>query len=242
MKRCPKCNSTYSDETLKFCLTDGTPLLEADGEETVAFSKEENRELRINIPEKETASIEAPVTRVNETPGKRGIGTFLLGALAAFLLLCLVGFGALAIYFVGFSDSGNTSKLETEDTPDLASNTSKEKIKNGEETPTDIDEPPESPAPVKSETPEKPATPQASPTGNPLVSNATVNSPADGFLALRSLPNHKTGKRIAKIPHGAKLTVGGCLKRIKIGKRYGRWCRASYAGKSGWIFDAWITR
>ena len=27
MKVCPKCNSTYSDETLNFCLTDGVPLV-----------------------------------------------------------------------------------------------------------------------------------------------------------------------------------------------------------------------
>jgi hypothetical protein len=27
MKRCPSCNSTYSDMTLDFCLTDGTPLI-----------------------------------------------------------------------------------------------------------------------------------------------------------------------------------------------------------------------
>src|ERR1043165_674011 len=27
MKVCPKCNSSYSDETLNFCLTDGVPLV-----------------------------------------------------------------------------------------------------------------------------------------------------------------------------------------------------------------------
>jgi flagellar basal body-associated protein FliL len=26
VKRCPKCRSTFTDETLNFCLTDGTPL------------------------------------------------------------------------------------------------------------------------------------------------------------------------------------------------------------------------
>jgi hypothetical protein len=29
MKICPKCHSSYSDETLNFCLTDGTPLVKA---------------------------------------------------------------------------------------------------------------------------------------------------------------------------------------------------------------------
>ncbi len=27
MKRCPKCNSTYTDDMLSYCLTDGTPLV-----------------------------------------------------------------------------------------------------------------------------------------------------------------------------------------------------------------------
>jgi hypothetical protein len=31
MKVCPKCNSSYSDETLNFCLTDGVPLVAEEG-------------------------------------------------------------------------------------------------------------------------------------------------------------------------------------------------------------------
>ena len=30
MKRCPNCNRTYTDDSLSFCLADGTPLLSAD--------------------------------------------------------------------------------------------------------------------------------------------------------------------------------------------------------------------
>ncbi|HQU82099.1 MAG TPA: hypothetical protein PKY59_03190 [Pyrinomonadaceae bacterium] len=38
MKVCPKCNSSYSDETLNFCLSDGSPLV-ADGTSTSEFSQ-----------------------------------------------------------------------------------------------------------------------------------------------------------------------------------------------------------
>jgi ketosteroid isomerase-like protein len=31
MKRCPKCQSTYTDDTLRFCLQDGTPLVSVSG-------------------------------------------------------------------------------------------------------------------------------------------------------------------------------------------------------------------
>jgi hypothetical protein len=32
VKRCPKCQSTYTDQSLNFCLTDGTPLLLSGGD------------------------------------------------------------------------------------------------------------------------------------------------------------------------------------------------------------------
>src|SRR5437868_5312614 len=33
VKRCPQCGSTYTDQTLSFCLSDGSPLeIEGDGE------------------------------------------------------------------------------------------------------------------------------------------------------------------------------------------------------------------
>jgi len=40
MKRCPKCNSQYSDATLSFCLQDGTPLVDVkqSSVDTVAFN------------------------------------------------------------------------------------------------------------------------------------------------------------------------------------------------------------
>src|SRR5262245_54648085 len=41
MKRCPKCNSQYSDATLSFCLQDGTPLVDVkqSSVDTVAFAR-----------------------------------------------------------------------------------------------------------------------------------------------------------------------------------------------------------
>ena len=41
MKRCPKCNSQYSDATLSFCLQDGTPLVEVrqSSVDTVSFTR-----------------------------------------------------------------------------------------------------------------------------------------------------------------------------------------------------------
>ena len=44
MKRCPKCGQTYSDDSLNFCLTDGTALTTLSGDiPTVVIPREEKR-------------------------------------------------------------------------------------------------------------------------------------------------------------------------------------------------------
>jgi hypothetical protein len=76
---------------------------------------------------------------------------------------------------------------------------------------------------------------------NPGVVTARVNSPADGFLALRSSPSSDHGDRIAKIPHGSIVTIQNCERdRVKIGSRTGRWCMITWSGYDGWVFDAWL--
>ena len=74
----------------------------------------------------------------------------------------------------------------------------------------------------------------------PADNTARANSPRDGFLALRSEPNSETGERIAKIPHGAIVTVIACPKPSNIGKMAGRWCQITYNGQSGWAFDKFM--
>ena len=64
----------------------------------------------------------------------------------------------------------------------------------------------------------------------------TVESPRDGFLALRSEPSVKTGVRLAKIPHATVLTLGEC--RATGGEHI--WCRTSFQGKTGWIAKRYV--
>ncbi len=69
----------------------------------------------------------------------------------------------------------------------------------------------------------------------------TVNSPRDGFLALRSEPNHRSGSQLRRIPHGTALMLGACVPNLQtIDGRKGRWCQVQYEGETGWIFTAWI--
>ena len=43
MKQCPNCKNTYTDESLKFCLADGTELISlTDAEKTIAINSHDN--------------------------------------------------------------------------------------------------------------------------------------------------------------------------------------------------------
>lgn len=77
--------------------------------------------------------------------------------------------------------------------------------------------------------------------GNVVV---TVDSPRDGFLALKSEPCvAPCGTLLAKIPHGTRLSLGDCRDTLEVAdRRRGRWCSTSYRGQSGWIFDGFVIR
>ena len=66
-----------------------------------------------------------------------------------------------------------------------------------------------------------------------------VNTPGDGYLALRSEPSAQRGQRLLKIPHGTMLTLGRC---VAVAGDDRRWCRTSYAGKTGWVFERYLRR
>jgi hypothetical protein len=101
--------------------------------------------------------------------------------------------------------------------------------------------------PVKTQAP-KPETAKQDPVKPPPVKpepvkqapaqRGTVNTPGDGFLALRTDPSIRIGSRLAKIPHGTKLDLGECTNDSS----GGRWCRTRYGGQSGWVFDRYVVR
>lgn len=65
---------------------------------------------------------------------------------------------------------------------------------------------------------------------------ARVHTPGDGFLALRSEPSAQEGFRLNKIPHGTSVTLESCAPS---NIRY-HWCRTTYQGQSGWVFDRYL--
>jgi hypothetical protein len=223
MKQCPVCKATYADETLNFCLSDGSTLFAMVDEEPTRVVSSGGNPVRIDVA-RETSPIFTPsVTSNQSAPGGSSKTVSLLVGLLALVILAFAGFAA----FMLLKPDDNT-KSNTTGTPTI-SQTPDDEIAKLKKQVEDLKNQ-KSPTPV-------PTIPARKETGN----TARVSSPSDGFLALRSEPNSETGYRIAQIPDGASVNVAGCQSfSVKIGRRTGRWCQVEYGGQSGWAFDAFL--
>ncbi len=111
MKQCPNCQTKYTDDTLKFCLQDGTPLVSPANSETemptVAFTDSETlvsprRVERLDVPVENLnsqdwqPSLETKVSVFE--PEQKKPNTFFIVALTAIVTLLLFG-GAVGTWF-----------------------------------------------------------------------------------------------------------------------------------------------
>ena len=78
MKTCPACKTQYTDDTLRFCLQDGTPLV---------FPLETEIPTVVN----DQPAWESQVTRVAAAPRKKGPRMAIIVAAAALAILALIG-------------------------------------------------------------------------------------------------------------------------------------------------------
>ncbi|MBK9173724.1 MAG: hypothetical protein IPM28_12110 [Chloracidobacterium sp.] len=233
MKRCPKCGTTYTDETLRYCLADGTGLTALQTEEPTLVSS--HREgVRVDITESVPAT--SPSIGVTDSNKSGVIFKILIAvALLGVLGIAILGVaGAIFFYTSGLSGADQTNVRQTSPTP-VSTTPDREKEKLQKEL-----------ADLQKKLEEQNNSTSNSDTfsedelGSPVT--ATVNSPKDGFLALRNLPTHEFGERIAKIPHGDQVEILGCDDEyVVIAERRGRWCLATWKTQAGWVFDAWLT-
>lgn len=235
MKLCPKCNTRYSDDSLRFCLTDGTSLIPtSSAEKTVEMSGGTNQ-MRLDIPMQSVPTVVSPVKTQTEAV-RSGINPwFIFLPLLAFLFLIVVGllgYILLKPETVVVSNTSTPTPTATA-TPDKETAALKEELESLKKQIEDQKNPSKNDSATRS-----------FPTQNPpaaVAQIARVNSPNDGFLALRNAPDAEIGDRLAKIPHGTSVEIIGCQKKSMIvSNRRGRWCRANYNGQSGWVFDAWL--
>lgn len=243
MMQCPVCKTTYTDTTLRYCLADGATLTDLSDEQPTIVSThaDETIDMRQGSPVRVDIRGEPPPVH-RPAPSSRGSSSGILKVLvvivAVGILAVLAAAAGIFIYLnrngpetVSIADNKNTRTApspvpsprvsETDELRDQIANLEKllnEQKKNSQ--PANI--------------------PLSMPKQSSTTTPARVNSPGDGFLALRTLPNSEFGERILKIPHGATVSVGGCGPVVKPVNRSGRWCQASYNGYSGWVFDGYL--
>lgn len=218
MKRCPTCNQTFGDENA-FCLDDGTPLLGNIGNEGFGGFQPSGEMPTQYIPRPQNTS-----AHVLPNSGKWVFPV--VGILCG--LVVVLGF--FAFFRETSSEKAVVSQQYTEP---------REANKNTESRPTRQVEAP--PLPLQPLPPPPSPPPSVNQLAYPVV---TVNSPRDGYLALKSEPCiAPCGTTLLKIPHRTRLTLGTCKNNFEVAdRRRGRWCYTSHGGYTGWVFDAFVTR
>lgn len=239
MKQCPNCKTTYTDESLKFCLADGAKLESlSNAEKTVAMNRENANQMRVDLhdddaPDSIPTAIIPPQQQQNS---RKGVSSSIVAVLVGLLLLVIIGFAGFAAYTFMDKDENSGAASPTPNaspTPDNDEiNLLKEELANVKKQIN-----------AKKDMPLTKRTPVDT-MPKPLIAGtpARVNSPGDGFLALRTAPNTKTGERIVKIPHGVIVNIVGCRGIVTGKKKRGRWCQVEYNGQKGWAFDAYLVR
>ena len=242
MKQCPTCRTTYTDETLSFCLADGAVL--ADMDEQATFVRPAGEQMRVVIPQDAPKPHFAVPPPLSTKSGTGWMKIVLVVGLLGFMVLAAAGIAGALIYFnkdarTGATNANTSNKDPNRPTPtptiaNTTANTDTDQLRNQiANLEKRLNEQKNSDRPVSNIPP---------PPDQPVITSTTarVNSPGDGFLAMRSLPNSEAGTRVLQIPHGATVSLNGCLPRTRIASKTGRWCRASYGGYTGWVFDAWL--
>jgi len=232
MKQCPNCKTAYADDSLSFCLNDGANLTSVpEAAETVQMSFDKNPAHAGVAPDSVPTYFSPPIP---QPPAKNAVSPIIIGVLGLLLLLAIGGFAAFVLLRPTGDKNPVVAVSPTQSvSPTAAPNDETAKLK---EEMTNLQKQLQNRKNQKPNAPAEIVPPPKQP-GN----TARANSPRDGFLALRSEPNSETGHRIAKIPHGAALTVVACPKPSNSGKMAGRWCQVVYNGQSGWAFDAFMS-
>src|SRR5690349_13487374 len=96
MKQCPVCKTTYTDDTLRYCLADGTTLSEGPLSQETVFPASGRDAVRVPIEREEQRTFQQPtpiVTVAGSRPSGKGFKVFLA---VAIILILFAGAAAVA--------------------------------------------------------------------------------------------------------------------------------------------------
>jgi len=132
MKRCPTCKRTFEDDSLAYCLDDGTPLI-AEGppapssEETIVTPSSPGTGGSRDLPPTQYAQLggkatvsasadQIPLPSYAPAPRKRPVWPWVVGGLAALFLIGIVIAAAVAIPML-MKNSNNSNRVIASDSP-----------------------------------------------------------------------------------------------------------------------------
>jgi hypothetical protein len=244
MRQCPTCGTTYTDETLRFCLSDGAPLNDFSGEQaTVIRPGDESSEKTIAMHGGQTrVDIQQDAPRSPQphpSPPSAGSGGLLKVLLVIFglgLFIVLIALAGIIFYYNSRADEAANKGPDTK-TPSASPASTKDESTELRDLIANLQKQLADQKNTNRPSGNPVSTPNI-PTGT-MTTSARANSPGDGFLALRSLPSAQTGDRLLKIPHGAALQIGACGP-VERSVHPGRWCQARYNGYTGYVYDYYV--
>ncbi len=250
MKSCPTCRRSYADDTLRFCLEDGTELSLIDEREDphrtekfpAAVTQAAHNAVRVDIPTSQTT---APRPTQQTSKSSSLVLKILIAIVALGIVVVVAAVGLLGLFYYLGSRQTVVSNQSPTPVPTVSPTGSPYEITLG---PNDNSQTLEDKIKEIQKKLEEASKPDSNndipldPDDLPSARTAKVNSPNDGFLALRNLPSTEIGSLVAKIPHGSTINVLICSEQsVKVGGRSGHWCMVSYNNQTGWVFDVWLT-
>jgi hypothetical protein len=238
MKKCPQCQSLYTDDTLSYCLSDGTTLI-FDTESSEATLQLPENAITQAIPVQTESSVKTqPIQQ--QTVSTQGVSSVWLYSTIGLLALLLIGGGIGIGFWLNGSDWG-TAKTPTP-TPQPEKSVTPQTPTPTPEKQTQF-QPSPTAQPNLPTTPKVTATPTVTPTFTPTPppSNGgyrVVGVAGHDVLYLRPAPGNLKSF-LAKIPpnaSGIQVTGGG----VKVGKA--TWYPVNYNGTQGWVNGRFIAK
>jgi hypothetical protein len=122
MKICPQCQNTYTDDSLQFCLQDGTPLSPVGSstqDPTLSWNTEQetllrSNQMRVTVQEQQGAIPQMPpVSPVSTPPKKSKPWLFVLVVIFFFLAIGTIGGVGALMYFSSKSDGPVVQNINT---------------------------------------------------------------------------------------------------------------------------------
>lgn len=240
MKQCPVCKTTYTDDTLRYCLADGSTLSEGPLSQETVLSTPARDTVRVPIEREEQQAFQQPrPAAAGSTSSGKGFKVFLAVAIIIVLFAGAAAVAGLILYNNLNISAANKNSVKSP-TPIPTATASQSPTVDPEKQKLQ-DELANLQKKLDQQKNANVVSPSPASTPDRDHQTAQVNSPGDGFLALRSEPDAEYGERLAKIPHGATVELNNCERsKVTIGGRTGRWCLVTYQDHTGYVFDAFL--